>query len=95
MCVCVYVSGVGSVVGELANGSFSHPKMSSSDYNLRQFSNYSVKHQSSGLEQVVLVADGQCNHYWASNGALPLSLRLADRVVTESLKNVKSTYERI
>lgn len=37
-------------------------KMSSSDYRLRQFSNYSVKHQSRGLMQAVLWPDGQCNH---------------------------------
>lgn len=43
-------------------------KMSSSDYRLRQFSNYSVKHQSWGLMQAVLWPDGQCNH---REGALP------------------------
>lgn len=41
-------------------------EMSSSDYRLRQFSNYSVNHQSCGLMWAILWSDGQCNHHWRS-----------------------------
>lgn len=47
-------------------------KMSSSDYRLRQFSNYSVKHQSCGLMRAVLWPDGQCNHRWRPSKHPPL-----------------------
>lgn len=49
-------------------------EMSSSDYRLRQFSNYSVKHQSWGLMQAVLRPDGQCNHQRGGRELPPLSL---------------------
>lgn len=62
-------------------------KMSSSDYGERQFSNYSVKHQSGGWCGVLVAADGQCNHRcglkWRSCRPLP------DNPLTEGLKNGK------
>lgn len=49
-------------------------EMSFSDYRLRQFSNYSVKHQSWGLTQAVLWPDGQCNHQRAPSSLSLLCL---------------------
>lgn len=62
VCVCLCVCMCGRKQMEVFYG-----KMSSSDYSLRQFSNYSVKHQSCGLMQAVLWADGQCNHCLSSS----------------------------
>lgn len=64
VCACARPAGMEVVSGE----------MSSSDYRLRQFSNYSVKHQSWGLMQAVLRPDGQCNHQRGGRELPPLSL---------------------